>query len=264
MFKTHYDTMRPGPTPERVLSIARMLAKQPMTTQEIARRCELRENVSQISEGIRLSVSTAEELGLIQKKDGICVYIAGQEVISSPAAFRQYVSGKVLADPGTTFFKATEWFVAANDSIKSFSNFDTYRAEIGKAGISNIDINDVLGWRFWIRFLGIAYQFHNTLIPNMAVRLNGVLTRLPAGTSMTAIEFLAWLTENVREAASSCSQRQLCLAVSNGLHTLEDLGKIQLISIMDADKVNLFPLPGISTNNFSKIIVKEAIHNEMA
>ena len=264
MFKAHYDTMRPGPTPERVLSIARMLALQPMTVQEIVQRCELREDVQQASEGIRLSISTAEELELITKKDGVCLCTAGDDVLSTPASFRQYVAGRVLNDPNTTFFKVTEWFVSANDSIMSFQNFSTYRAEIGKAGISNIDGNDVLGWRFWVRFLGIAYQFNSTLIPNMAVRLNGAMRELPIETNFVAVDFLSWLKEHIREAASSCSQRQLCLAVSNGLRTLEALDKIQLISVMDADKVNLFPLSGVPVNDFSKIVVKGASHDEMA
>lgn len=264
MFKTHYDPMRPGPTPERVLAIARMVAQQPMTAMEIAQHCELQASIPQISEGVRLSIAAAEELGLITKKDGVCTFCADSTAILSPDSFRRFVSSRVFADPETSFFKASEWFLSANDAVLSLFKFDTYAAEMGKSGLEGIHENDVLGWRFWVRFLGVAYQYNNTLIPNMTVRLRDAMQQLPTEEPVSAMEFLTWLRETLPETAASCSQRQLCLAVSNGLHTLQALQMVELISVMDAEKVNLFPMAGATISNFSKIVVKEALRYEMA
>ena len=67
-----------------------------------------------------------------------------------------------------------------------------------------------------------------------------------------------WLKENVPEAASSCTNQGLSLAVSNGLRTLHEEGTVELISTMDAAKTGLFKLVGVSPNDFSEIIVKGA------
>ena len=88
MFKKHYDRMRPGATPERVLAIARMIADKPLKTIEVAKLSELKDDVSAPSEGVRYSINTAEELGLIKSQGEKYEFIANPEVISSPVRFR--------------------------------------------------------------------------------------------------------------------------------------------------------------------------------
>lgn len=264
MFRTHYDSMRPGPTPERVLAIVRMIVETPLSIAEISSRCQFDVENALVTEAVNRSISTAEELHLIERHDGLCLFTADKKVIESPEAFRKYVSKYVFSNAETSFFKATQWFVSSNEKILGYTSFNTYSAEMNKAGLDGIKENDVLGWRFWLRFLGIAYQYRTTLIPNMAVRLQDAMQNFPRNVEVSADEYLHWLKENVPEVAQSCSQHQLCLAVSNGLRTLEDMDKIELISVMDANKVGLFPLPGVIKNDFSKIIVKEGLNHEMA
>ena len=263
MFKNHYDSMRPGATPERVLSIARMIQQKPMGQMEVAKYCELNDDVQTASEGIRYTIAAAEELGLIENREGKYQFIAEPAAIASPIHFRQYVASRVFAKENTTFFKVTQWFVASNQKVLSLSKFATFAAEIVKDGIDRVTENDVLGWRFWIRFLGIAYQFQTTLIPNMCVRLQDAMQDFVDEREIGCGEFLSWLKNHVPEAASSCSKDGICLAVSNGLRTLHDLGKIEMISANDAEKVYLYPLPGVRLNDFSAIVVKEAIRDEL-
>lgn len=263
MFKKHYDRMRPGATPERVLSLARMIQQKPMGQMEVAKCCELKDDVQTASEGIRYTLSAAEELGLIENQEGKYQFIAEPATIASPEHFRKYVASKVLAKENSTFFKVTQWFVASNKKVLLLSKFADFAAEIAKAGIDHVDENDVLGWRFWVRFLGIAYQYQTTLIPNMCVRLLDAMQDLADRQEIGCGEFLSWLKTNVPEAASSCSKDGMCLAVSNGLRTLHDLGKIEMVSANDAEKIYLYPLSGVRLNDFSAIVVKEAIRDEL-
>lgn len=263
MFKNHYDRMRPGATPERVLSLARMIQQKPMGQMEVAKRCELNDNVQTASEGIRYMISAAEELGLIENREGKYQFVAEPTAIATPKNFRRYVASKALTKESTTFFKVTQWFVASNKEVLPLSKFATFAAEIAKAGIDHVDENDVLGWRFWMRFLGIAYQYQTTLIPNMCIRLQDAMQDFADGQEIGCGEFLNWLKTHVPEAASSCSKDGLCLAISNGLRTLHDLGKIEMISANDAEKVYLYPLSGVRLNEFSAIVVKEAIRDEL-
>lgn len=263
MFKKHYDRMRPGATPERVLSIVRMIAQQPLSQMEVAKFCELRDDVSVASEGIRYTLGAAEELGLIENQEGRYRFAADPAAITSPTCFRQYIASKVFSKTDTTFFKVTEWFISANEAVLPLSRFATFAAEMAKSGIDHVDENDILGWRFWVRFLGIAYQYEATLIPNMCGRLRDSMREFAIGQEISGTEYLAWLKANLPEVASSCTQTQLCLAVSNGLRTLQELGKIDIISANDAEKVYLYPLPGVRLNDFSAILIKEAMYNEL-
>ena len=97
----------------------------------------------------------------------------------------------------------------------------------------------------------------------MCVRLQDALQDFADGQEIGCGEFLSWLKNHVPEAASSCSKGGMCLAVSNGLRTLHDLGKIEMISANDAEKVYLYPLSGVRLNEFSAIVVKEAIRDEL-
>ena len=65
MFKD--NNMRPGPTPERVLAICRMLEDNSYTIQEMAKLTQLDREPNISQEAFRYSIETAGELGLIKK-----------------------------------------------------------------------------------------------------------------------------------------------------------------------------------------------------
>ena len=65
MFKEN-DNMRPGPTPERVLAVCRLISQGSYTNQDIYKECALNEDADLNDEAIRSSVDSAEELGFIK------------------------------------------------------------------------------------------------------------------------------------------------------------------------------------------------------
>jgi len=107
-----------------------------------------------------------------------------------------------------------------------------------------------------MRYLGIAYQYNRTLIPNMKIRLEDALDNVPGGTKMTCTQFVAWLKENVPEAGAACTEASLPLAISNGLRILNNEKKIELISTRDAIRTSLYPINGVELNDFSEIVVR--------
>ena len=66
MFKEN-DNMRPGPTPERVLAVCRLISQGSYTNQDIYKECALNEDADLNDEAIRSSIDSAEELGFIKK-----------------------------------------------------------------------------------------------------------------------------------------------------------------------------------------------------
>ena len=253
MFKD--NNMRPGPTPERVLAICRMLEDNSYTIQEMAKLTQLDREPNISQEAFRYSIETAGELGLIKKTGDKYSLATNRETIASAVNFRRTVSRIIFADSDSAFFRLTEWFIKNPEQVLGLNKFDDFAAAAARGGVESIMENDVLGWRFWIRFLGHAYQYNRTLIPNMKVRLEDAMQELENGTRMTCTQFTAWLRQNVPEAAAACSNAPLPLAVSNGLRTLRGEDKIELISTMDAVKVSLYPLNGVRENDFSEIVV---------
>lgn len=255
MFKEN-DNMRPGPTPERVLAICRLLEGKSYDQTELYMLSQLSdEAVSE--EAVNHSIQVTKELELIKEENGKYRLMATPASLESAKSFRRMIAPVIFARPHSTFFKLTEWFIANSDKVLELSRFDEYAAEASKAGLESVTENDVLGWRFWMRFLGHAYQYNKTLIPNMKIRLEDSMADLSKGAHMTCTQFVLWLKEHVPEAATSCSEGMLPLAVSNGLRTLQEEGKIEMIATKDAIRIGLYPLRGVDKNDFSDIVIKE-------
>lgn len=255
MFKD--NNMRAGPTPERVLAICRMLEGNSYTIQEMAELTQLDKAPTISEEGFKRSIEAAKELGLIKKSGEKYSLATSRETIASAVNFRRTVARIIFSDSDSAFFRLTEWFIKNPEQVLGLNKFDDFAAVAARGGVESITVNDVLGWRFWVRFLGHAYQYNRTLIPNMKVRLEDVMQELENGTRMMCTQFTAWLSQNVPEAAAACSDAPLPLAISNGLRTLQSEDKIELISTMDAVKISLYPLNGVGVNDFSEIVVKE-------
>lgn len=256
MFKIK-DNMRPGPTPERVLAICRLVENKPYSSEEIFRYCALDPSVPSGEEYIRRSIEAAEELGLIKKIDKDYTINVPYGFFESAESFRKAISPLIFSRKDSTFFKLTEWYIKNADKAMSINKFDEFAADAAKDGVVTVTENDILGWRFWMRFLGIVYQYNRTLIPNMKVRLQDVFSTFDTETRMTCIEFVSWLKQNLPETAMACTDNTLPLAVSNGLRTLESEGKIDIISTKDAIRVSLYHLRGVVINDFSDIVIKD-------
>ena len=250
MFKEN-DNMRPGPTPERVLAICRLVNQGSYTTQDLYKLCTLNEQVEMNDEAIRSSIDAAEELGFIEESGDKYVLKIDEQYLESAQTYRKLVSSVVFKNEKSTFFKLTEWFILHTDDILKINKFDDFAATAAKNGVPSITENDILGWRFWMRYLGFAYQYNKTLIPNMKTRLEDALESVPQNTKMTCTQFVSWLKENLPEAAAACSDAGLPLAISNGLRILNNEKKIELISTRDAIRTSLYPLNGVELNDFS-------------
>ncbi len=253
MFKEN-DKMRPAATPERVLAICRLVGQGSYTTKELTELTEL--DSDNINEYTRRSISAAEELRLIEKKGDKYQLLIDERSLESAIKFRKKICPIIFSNKKSTFFRLTEWYISNYELVKGINKFDEFAATAAKNGVESVDENDVLGWRFWMRFLGHAYQFNRTLIPNMFIRIGDALENVDVESSMNSGRFLMWLKENVPEAAASCTNEGLPIAVSNGLRSLQEAGKIELISTMDAAKISLYPMDGDVINDFSEIKIR--------
>lgn len=263
MFKTHYDHMRPGPTPERVLAICRVIASGHYTSDEIKDRIYLdKSTASKSGEEFRNSILAAEELGLIDLKENVYSLSVDPAQISTIDAFRRTAAKRAFSNKDTTFFKVSKWYLSSNEHVLFSGNWEDRAALANRSGVDKITDNDMLGWRFWASFLGLGYISGTELIPNMYVRVRDVLATefaasFPYDEEIPAEEFLRWLWSKLPESATE--DHSINMALSNALRTLRDMGEVIPTTQMDAINMYLYDIPEDPTNKVTHFIVKEAV-----
>ncbi len=265
MFKVNPDGMRMEPTPERVLSVCRLVAHNRSMTREDVREAmtlnmDDKKEIDQINKSINVAL---EELSLIKTKSDQLQIAVDPRVFNSNVSFRRYVSKKVFTQKNTTFFMFSRWLLSQNERIFKLRTWDgiakTCGAEISE--LSTINENAVLGWRFWAAFLGLGYLSGTMIIPNMKLRLEDLLATdykeyFKYGQPIRAEEFISWLANKTPEVDIT---GRFPLALSAGLRTLHELGYIELETRRDSNRTMLYYIDGDPINDFSHITVKEVV-----
>lgn len=264
MFKVNPDGMRMEPTPERVLSVCRLIAHESMTRDSVRKYMTLGVN-DETENQITASINVAlEELSLIKTQIDKLALAVDPAVIASSTAFRRYVSSRVFFAKDTTFYMFTKWLISQNEKIFAMKTWEgmakTCGAEVKE--LSAINENAVLGWRFWAAFLGIGYLSGTMIIPNMKLRLQDVLATTYAekfkyNETILAQDFMLWLSSKLPEVEIGS---KLPLALSAGLRTLHELGLIKLERWSDSTPIMLYSVDGDPINSFTHISVKETIN----
>jgi len=266
MFKVNPDGMRMEPTPERVLSVCRLVAHQSMTREEIRKAMTLGINDEKELDQINKSIDVAlKELSLIKADADKLVLAVDPGVIASSASFRRYVSSRVFSAKDTTFHMFTKWLIAQNERIFTLKSWEGMAKTCGSEvkELSALNENAVLGWRFWAAFLGIGYLSGTMIIPNMKLRLEDILAstyteKFKYNETVLAQDFILWLSTKIPEVEIGS---KLPLALSAGLRTLHEVGLIKLETWSDSTPIMLYYVDGDPINGFTHISVKEAINS---
>lgn len=264
MFKNNPDAIVPDTTPERVLSICRLVSQKKMTRNELRSIMTLNKMGTTVVGQIDKSITVAlEELNIIRSKDNYFELAVSTDLIDSSDSFRRYVASTVFNRPNSTFFMFSRWVISQNEKLFSMDKWEvmakTCASEISE--LSALSENAVLGWRFWAMFLGLGYLNKTMFIPNMKVRLQDIFVtsfeqKYKYGEAVRATDFINWLSSKLPEADL---KNQLPLAVSSGLRTLNELGLIKLEAWRDSNRIKLFFVDGDPINEFSHITVSEEV-----
>lgn len=264
MFKANPDGMRMEPTPERVLSVCRMIARGKITRDELREALTLGKDGAKELDQVDKSINVAlEELGIVKAKDNYLELAVSADVVSSPESFRRYVSSKVFQQKDSTFTMFSKWVIAQNDKLFALNNWEVMAKTCGAEikDLSALDENAVLGWRFWASFLGLGYLNRTMFLPNMKIRIQDIFATsfsktFNYGETIRATDFINWLSSKLPEADLT---GKLPLAVSAGLRTLHELGLIKLETWPDSNRIVLFYVDGDPINDFSHITVSEEV-----
>lgn len=263
MFRTNPDGMRMEPTPERVLSVCRLIAQKSLTHEELRQAMTLGKNDEKAIDQINKSLAVAlEELNIIRTRNNLLELAVTPDVLATSISFRRYIANTVMLKKDTTFHMFTKWVVSKNEELFGYKTWETM-AKVSSAEVpelSGMSENAALGWRFWATFLGIGYLCGTMLIPNMKIRIEDLLAtafadKFTYDEPIRATEFVNWLLTRIPEA--DISSTKLSLALSAGLRTLHELGQVKLETWRDSNRIFLYPVDGDPINDFSHITVRE-------
>ena len=126
MFKKNPDGMRMEPTPERVLSICRLIAKKSITHEELRLAMTLGQNGDKEVDQINKSLAVAlEELNIVRTKNNQLELAVDPKVVATPVSFRRYIGNTVLLKKDTTFHLFTKWIISKNEEIFPLKTWET-------------------------------------------------------------------------------------------------------------------------------------------
>lgn len=264
MFKKNPDGMRMEPTPERVLSVCRLIANKSLARNEVHYAMTLGANGAAEIDQINKSISVAlDEIGVIRAKDELLELAVSENVVQSPDTFRRYVSSIVFSQEDSTFVMFSKWVIGQNEKIVTHSNWEVLAKNCGRevSELSHLNENSALGWRFWASFLGLGYISGSVILPNMKLRIQDILSHSFKDTfncneAILAADFISWLKGKLPEADLT---GRMPLAVSAGLRTLHELEFIKLETWRDSNRIMLFHIDGEPINDFSHITVAEEV-----
>ena len=265
MFKKNYDSMRMEPTPERVLAVCRLTSQCKMSRDQMKEYLTLGQLGDKEVDTVNRTLTVAlDELHLVQEKNGVISYVGPDDALKSGKSFRQYISPIIFGAKDSTFVLFSKWLINKNEELFSLSNWETIAATCSKeeSQLAKIEVNAVLGWRFWATFLGLGYLSGTMFLPNMKVRLQDLLeTSFPKkfefDENIRAEDFISWLSSKMSEVDF---ERTLPLALSSAFRTLQELSLIQLVTWQDSKRVNLYRVDGEMINDFSHITVSKGVH----
>ena len=262
MFQKAPDSMIPDPTPERVFALCRLIARRSMSRDELRNAMSLGKASSSSYSEFQSALSVAaEDLGVLHYADDKLVLAIAPEHLASPTAFRRYAGTRAFRNKDSSFVLFTRWYLAQNERVFALDSWEVKAKTAAQEvpALAGLRENDALGWRLWAAFFGLGYLSAASLIPNANIRLADLFATafpesFPYDEPVQAADFMPWLAEKMPEADLNGVWP---MAVSAGLRTLDELGRIRLEARQDTHRISLFFVDGEPVNEFSHITVRE-------
>ena len=153
--------------------------------------------------------------------------------------YRKYMANLMFSNENSNFFKFTSWYLQQGKDVLQYKTSNDIQKDLTEE-FSELNEDDVLGWRFWASFLGIGFLSGGIVIPNTYQRIKDILdndTFINREKEIEFEEFINRLLDRCKELKSSVDGNNISFGLSNGLRTLHDQKYIQLIRTSDSTNV---------------------------
>lgn len=181
------------------------------------------------------------------------------EKIFDDYKFKRKMAEILLGDPGNQFYQITSWILKQDRNILSSDRIEDLINNMAKVDIRATD-EDLLGWRFWFKYLGYGYNLQEEyIIANPFNRLGDLVEEeLEFNDNRISIrEFADELISKAPEFKDSIEGNNLSYPLSVALRTLANMEKIELIYARDTSDIwHLYNMEHQVLNNISHIRVR--------
>lgn len=252
----------PEVIPERVYALLK-LVKSGQYTKDDLRDLMLPKELNRNQDEFNTVFRALDNTGLIKVNElsNIVECKIADNEIDTVDKYRRYMS-KLATSGNNLFIQFTSWYISQNQNVFFYKSAEDFSSTL-KGQFINMDKKLVLGWRFWASFLGYGYLHEVFLIPNMYIRISDVLytDRLTTNESIHFRTFMEHTTKLCPEIQLP-DDKSLPIALSNGLRSLHDMGKIKLVYTPDSTDVwYLFRSESHEIHeNVTDIIIKEELY----
>lgn len=207
--------------------------------------------------------SAATELNIIKtEENGMIKVIQDFDSIDD---FKKFVCLSLEKYKDSHFYKVTKAIILMNKDVldEKLTN-NNFINKIQKETKENIDQTEMLGWRFWAKFLGFGYEHDMYFLPNAYVFLKTILTEcgLEKNVEIPIEKFINKL-EKYGKILFEEDKKEFTLCLSAALRQLHENKEIELKYQNDQGKgVTLYPSNQYFSQPVTSIIYKGVSINE--
>lgn len=270
------DRITNNMTPKRVYALCKLSYNRNITRKEVKEYMQpqiLNNTENAINEVLRFSLKG----GLVKEsKAGFIKCNLSHSQINNFNSFRYYIANKSLNDPDLIFSRFSSWYIARGNKVYNDSPevlIREFDKEINVSSEKNIyNKTNLVAWRTWANFLGLGFIHNGKLIPNLAVRIKDVIknNNFKEKNDYVFTDFINKLNKHAKEIDGgeifiknqgdiNKDNKEISLALSNGLRILEEKDLIEMRSVSDSlDRWHLIE----PEKDISDIIIKDLIYDE--
>ncbi|QUF82107.1 hypothetical protein [Clostridium butyricum] len=249
------ERMKTPAIPERVFALCKEVRNNGSAEKELKERLEPRflGGTTAYFGDVR---TAAQQLGLINIKEGIISLSVDKEDIDSISSMRKYCIKRLESLKSGLFYNVTREYLAMSEEVLKYDSVSDMSELFEKSTKMRVNVDDMRAWRFWAAFLGYGYmqEMQNPsrsknsmlLLPNMYINLREIfeICNFERNKEHAVSDIVNSIRPYCEVALKYIdNEKKFNLAFSNGLRMLHDKGKITLKHKLDGGEMwFLYPL----------------------
>lgn len=239
------DRMQTPAIPERVYALCKAVANKNIQERDLKEMLEP-SHLGGTTVYFGIVRTAAEQLGLIQLKDGEISLAVSKDVVKDINAMRQYLNLHLESLNESLFYAVTQEYLDMNEQVLKYDNVSKMCNIIGKNIGKKVVEDDMRAWRFWVSFLGFGFMHDMIMLPNTSTFTRDLIekTGIKKNVEYTISEFIEIIGPYSGIALhGAMKEKKLNYAFSNGLRLLHDCEYIMLQHKLDRGNMwSLYPI----------------------
>lgn len=247
------NRMQTSAIPERIYALCREVCSKSMDENALKALLEP-QNLGGKTSYFGIVRTAAEQLQLINTKEGTISLAVNKDVVKTMSSMRHYININLESLSDSLFYKVTRSYLDMGTEVLEHNSVSKMSDLMSRNIEERVIEDDMRAWRFWMAFLGFGYMHDSQvgaagiLLPNIAVFLRDIIEnlKLKKKAQYRIDEFVNVITPYANIALHNARDtKSFNYGFSNALRMLNDLGDIKAEHRLDAQEIwSLYPCGG--------------------